>query len=123
MSEITRVNAKRDWVAWLEEQNREKEPTPYEQYKQTCIDAATDVGQRYEMDLAEVMISPESVHIYYRKGSKLYINIIPRSLIIRTCKLTPHLEKAVRLQLFRQKKKAKAANESTAQQQTVRMLP
>lgn len=123
MGEITRVNVKRDWVAWLEAHNKAKEPTPFEQYKQTCVDAATDVGQRYAMDLAEVMISPESVHVYYRKGSKLYINIIPRSLIIRTCKLTPHLEKAVRLQLFRQKKKAKAANESIAPQQTARMLP
>jgi hypothetical protein len=123
MGEITRVNARRNWVAWLAEQNREKEPTPQEKYKQMCVDAATDVGQRYDMDLAEVMISPESVHIYYRKGSKLYINIIPRSLIIRTCKLTPHLEKAVRLQLFRQKKKAKATNNFTEEPRTVRMLP
>jgi hypothetical protein len=123
MGEITRVNAKRDWVAWLAERNKEKEPTPHEKYKQMCVDAATDVGQRYDMDLAEVMISPESVHIYYRKGSKLYINIIPRSLIIRTCKLTPHLEKAVRLQLFRQKKKAKATNSYTEERPAVRMLP
>ena len=123
MGEITRVNARRNWVAWLAEQNREKEPTPHEKYKQMCVDAATDVGQRYDMDLAEVMISPESVHIYYRKGSKLYINIIPRSLIVRTCKLTPHLEKAVRLQLFRQKKKAKATSNFTEEPRTVRMLP
>ena len=123
MGEIARVNAKRNWVAWLAEQNREKEPTPFEKYKQACVDVATDVGQRYAMDLAEVMISPESVHIYYRKGSKLYLNIIPRSLIIRTCKLTPHLEKAVRLQLFRQKKKEKATNSCTEEPRIVRMLP
>ena len=123
MSNTTRVNAKRNWVAWLEEQNKAKELTASEKYRQLCVDVATDVGQRYAMDLAEVMISPESVHIYYKKGSKLYINIIPRSLIINTCKLTPHVEKAVRLQLFRQKKRMKQAGETQDEPRTARMLP
>lgn len=118
MEPLAYIGKRRNWVAWLEEQSRPKEPTPFEKYKAMCVDIATEIGEKYHMDLAEVMIGPESLHVYYRKGSKLYLNIIPRALIIKTCKITPHLEKAVRLQLFRQKKRDKQREEKQ-QQQTV----
>jgi hypothetical protein len=117
MEPLKRIPTRRNWVAWLEQQRKEKELTQFEKYKQLCVDVATDVGERYHMDIAEVMISDESVHIYFRKGSKLYINIIPRALIIRTCKLTPHVERAVRLQLFRQKKAKMRSYDNKAQTQ------
>ena len=119
MEPLQPVNKKINWVAWLDERNKPKELTPFEKYKAMCVDIATEIGLKYKMDLAEVMIGPESLHVYYRKGSKLYLNIIPRALIIKTCKITPHLEKAVRLQLFRQKKRDKQREEKQQQQEVL----
>ena len=108
MSETEKaVLRKKDWVQWLEEKNRPKEKTAFEKYFDLCLKAATEIGQKYHMDLAEVVISNESVHVNYKKGSKLYLNVIPRALIIRTCRITPHIEKAVRIQLIRQIKRDK----------------
>lgn len=104
------VLKKKDWVKWLEEKNKPKEKTQFEKYFDVCLKAATEIGQKYNMDLAEVVISIDSVHVNYKKGSKLYLNIIPRALIIKTCRLTPHIEKAVRLQLIRQIKRDKQLN-------------
>lgn len=122
MKPLQRINAKKDWVAWLEEQRREKEPTAYEKYKKMCSEAAKEIGAKYHIEFTEAVISPNSVHVYFKQGSKLYINIIPRSLIIKTCKFTPHLERAVRLQLFRQKKK-NATNSMSVAGRTDRSLP
>jgi hypothetical protein len=97
----------KNWVKWLEEQNRPKEPTSEEKFTQLCLDVAEELGQKYSMDSAESILTSESLHVYFTKGSKLYINIIPRSLLIRTCRVTPHIEKAIKLQLFRQKKREK----------------
>ena len=97
----------KNWVKWLEEKNKPKEPTPEENFTKLCVDVAVDLGRKYNMDSAEIILTSESLHVYFTKGSKLYINIIPRSLLIRTCRVTPHVEKAIKLQLFRQKKREK----------------
>lgn len=97
----------KNWVKWLEEKNKPKEPTPEEKFTKLCVDVADDLGRKYNMDSAEIILTSESLHVYFTKGSKLYINIIPRSLLIRTCRVTPHVEKAIKLQLFRQKKREK----------------
>lgn len=101
----------KNWVKWLEEKNKPKEPTPEEIFTQHCVDIAEELGCKYNMDSAEIILTDESLHVYYTKGSKLYINIIPRKLIIRTCRITPHVETAIKRQLFRQKKREKQAAE------------
>lgn len=101
---VQNLNRRIDWNKWLYEQAHKNDPTPFTQYQEECIKAAKYVAEKYGMDKAEVMISDESVHANFVKGSRLYLNIIPRSLIIRTCKVTEHIETAVRRQLYRTKK-------------------
>ena len=101
---VQNLNKRIDWNKWLYTQAHKNDPTPFTQYRDECVKAAKYVAEKYGMDKAEVMISDESVHANFVKGSRLYLNIIPRSLIIRTCKVTEHIEIAVRRQLYRTKK-------------------
>lgn len=95
---------KRNWVLWLEEQSKKRPPTPEEKYVELCLNIAKDLGKKYKMDDCEVIVSDKSVHFNFKKDNSLFLNIIPRSIIIKTCKITPHVELAIKKQLYRLKK-------------------
>lgn len=101
---LKNFNRKVDWNKWLYEQAHKNDPTPFSQFREECVKSAKYVAEKYHMDKAEIMINDESLHANFVKDSRLYLNIIPRSLIIRTCKITDHIETAVRRQLYRTRK-------------------
>lgn len=98
---VKNLNKRVDWNKWLDEQAHKNDPTPFSKYREECWKSAKYVAEKYHMDSAEVIIGEESVHANFTKGSKLYLNIIPRTLIIKTCKVTEHMETAMRRQLYR----------------------
>lgn len=107
MGEIINLNKKVNWVKWLEDRKLAMMPTPFDLYMEECVKAASEVADKYGMRSVEVIITDTSIHFNFIKDSTLYLNIVPRSLIIKTCRITPHIEKAVRLQLIRQIKRDK----------------
>lgn len=93
--ELVPINVKRDWVKWLEEQNK---PTPVTE-TDVILDAAqragVALGKKYGWDSVEVRMGDKCVHMEYMWCGGLYYAMIPVRLIKETSSLQPHMEDAV----------------------------
>lgn len=74
---IINFNVKRNWVKWLEEQNRPVQPTELDLALNDLVKEITEIGNSRKWIVAEIFVRGNTVHLDYTTPIGLFCIWIP----------------------------------------------